>query len=223
MQSLTWADILGPEKEKAYFKALMASVADDSRHHTIYPSSQNRFLAFKLTPLAKVKVLILGQDPYHGPEQAHGLSFSVPPHIQPPPSLKNIFKELAADCQIPVPRSGCLTHWAEQGVLLLNTSLSVRHGQAGSHSHLGWQLFTDTVIKAVSQHTSHVVFILWGSHAQKKAPLIDQSSHAILQAPHPSPLSAHRGFLGCRHFSKTNEYLKQHGKEPIKWADTSER
>jgi len=161
--------------------------------------------------------VILGQDPYHGPGQAHGLSFSVQEGVDIPPSLRNIFKEIKSDLGIPAPNHGSLQHWADQGVLLLNATLTVEEGNAGSHQRKGWERFTDTAIKVVSEHCNNVVFMLWGSYAQKKIELIDTAKHCILQAAHPSPLSAHRGFLGCKHFSKANEYLKEHGKKPIDW------
>ncbi len=214
-----WTTALSAEKEKEYFKKLLRYVHQDSQQYPVYPSPENRFLALKLTPLSAVKVVILGQDPYHGPGQAHGLSFSVPESTPKPPSLKNIFKELSSDCQIDEPPHGCLIHWAKQGVLLLNTSLSVRHGSAGSHSQIGWEQFTDKVIKTISVSRRHVVFLLWGAHAQKKSQLIDKNNHCILTAPHPSPLSAHRGFLGCKHFSQTNNYLTQHNLEAIVWEN----
>lgn len=184
----------------------------------IYPPKQDVFNAFKYTPLEKVKAVIIGQDPYHGPGQAHGLCFSVAPGITPPPSLKNIFKALNHDLNITAPKHGCLTAWAQQGILLLNTVLTVEHSKAHSHSQFGWQQFTDKVIETINQHVSRpVVYLLWGSHAIKKSALVSNPNHMILQAPHPSPLSAHRGFLTCKHFSKANTWLAQHGSNAIDW------
>lgn len=186
---------------------------------TIYPPKANIFNALNTTPLSDVKVVILGQDPYHGAGQAMGLSFSVPVIIPKPPSLQNILRELASDLNIPVSNHGDLTHWANQGVLLLNAVLTVQAGQAGSHANRGWEQFTDSVIDAINQHTEHTVFILWGSYAKKKGRFIDTSRHLVLTANHPSPLSANRGgFFGSRPFSQTNAYLEQHGKTPIDWA-----
>lgn len=184
----------------------------------IYPPREDVFNAFKMTPLEKVRVVILGQDPYHGPNQAHGLCFSVQPGVAPPPSLVNIFKELQQDIAgFHYPDHGCLTHWAEQGVLLLNTVLTVQQGQAHSHAKIGWEEFTDKVIEQLNQHCEGLVFLLWGSHAQKKGSIVDRSRHCVMTAPHPSPLSAHRGFFGCKHFSRTNAYLQEQGKSPIDW------
>ncbi len=183
----------------------------------IYPPGAQIFNALDSTPLPQVKVVILGQDPYHGPGQAHGLCFSVAPGVPAPPSLKNIFKELQRDLGLPVPNHGCLQRWAEQGVLLLNTSLTVEQGQAGSHASKGWQTFTDRIIELVNQECQGVVFLLWGAHAQSKRKLIDASKHQVLCSAHPSPLSAHRGFLGNGHFSATNAYLQAQGKNPIDW------
>jgi uracil-DNA glycosylase len=183
----------------------------------IYPESKNIFNAFNATPLEQVKVVIIGQDPYHGPGQAHGLSFSVQPGVDVPPSLRNIFKEIRNDLSLPMPAHGCLQSWTTQGVLLLNATLTVEHANAGSHQGKGWETFTDRVIKLVSDEREGVVFMLWGSYAQRKIELIDAGKHLILTAPHPSPLSAHRGFLGCKHFSKTNDYLLSRGQVPISW------
>ena len=183
----------------------------------VFPPASQIFAAFDLCPFSAVKVVILGQDPYHGEGQANGLAFSVAPGIDIPPSLINIYKEIRSDLGTPIPASGDLSRWAEQGVLLLNSSLTVRAHEAASHSAIGWELLTDAAISALSERRSGLVFILWGSHARRKAPLIDRSKHLILEAPHPSPLSAHRGFFGCRHFSKTNEYLRQQGKQEIIW------
>lgn len=184
----------------------------------IFPKGNEYFNAFNLTPFEQVKVVILGQDPYHGPNQAHGLCFSVQPGVALPPSLLNIFKELQRDLHIPMPNHGNLTHWAEQGVLLLNAVLTVEQGKAAAHQGKGWEQFTDAVIRELNDHREGIVFMLWGSYAQKKGQFIDRKKHCVLQAPHPSPLSAHRGFLGCGHFSKANEYLKQRGMEPIDWV-----
>lgn len=218
-KNLTWQDVLGEEKEQAYFQAALNHVKNE-RHagKTIYPTQENIFNALKLTPFDQVKVVILGQDPYHGPKQAHGLSFSVQHGIEPPPSLKNIFQELKSDLGLPIPTHGNLEKWAQQGVLLLNTSLTVEAGKPQSHGNIGWEKFTDKVIKALNDHKEGVVFLLWGSHAQRKGEIIDPKKHKILTAPHPSPLSAHRGFLGCRHFSKTNQLLREMGKTEIDWS-----
>ena len=215
----TWQDALGPQKEAEYFTRLLARVeAEREAGKVIYPPQQDVFNALKYTPLESVKVVILGQDPYHGPDQAHGLCFSVLPGVKTPPSLVNIYKELAADIDgFVIPKQGTLTSWAEQGVLLLNTVLTVEQGKAHSHAKWGWETFTDAVIDAVNRHQQGVVFLLWGSHAQKKGMHIDTSKHHVLSAPHPSPLSAHRGFLGCKHFSQTNQLLSSQNKSPINW------
>ena len=215
----SWHEVLGPEKAKSYFQDLMQKVdAERAAGKNVYPPQEQVFEALKVTPLENVKVVILGQDPYHGPEQAHGLSFSVQPGIKVPPSLKNMYKELASDLDsFVVPEHGYLMPWAEQGVLLLNTVLTVAQGKAHSHAKFGWETFTDAVIEAVNTACTDVVFMLWGSHAQKKGRAIDRSRHLVLEAPHPSPLSAHRGFLGCKHFSQANEYLQARGKQPINW------
>lgn len=214
-----WVDILAQEKQQPYFKQMMQFVEDErAAGKTIYPPSQNVFNAFDLTELDKVKVVILGQDPYHGPNQAHGLSFSVLPGVKPPPSLVNIYKELASDIAgFRIPPHGFLQSWAEQGVLLLNTVLTVEQAKAHSHAKIGWERFTDAAIKQLSDHGNGLVFLLWGSHAQKKGAIIDKQKHHLLSAPHPSPLSAYRGFLGCKHFSQTNALLIQQGKSPINW------
>ena len=215
----TWQDALGPQKEAEYFTRLMARIQSEREAgKVIYPPQQDVFNALKFTPLESVKVVILGQDPYHGPDQAHGLCFSVLPGVKTPPSLVNIYKELAADIDgFVIPKHGTLTRWAEQGVLLLNTVLTVEQGKAHSHAKWGWETFTDAVIDAVNRHQQGVVFLLWGSHAQKKGMHIDTSKHHVLSAPHPSPLSAHRGFLGCKHFSQTNQLLTSQNKSPINW------
>ncbi len=213
----SWKLALEDEFNKEYFRNLVEFLREERKKHVIYPAGKNIFAAFNNTPLPAVRVVLLGQDPYHGPGQAHGLCFSVPDGVPFPPSLKNIFKELHNDLGIPVPFSGNLTKWARQGVFLLNATLTVRQHQAGSHQGKGWEIFTDEVIKTISDLRSGVVFLLWGSYAQKKEPLIDTSKHYVLKAPHPSPLSANRGFFGCKHFSKTNEILTKNGLPPIDW------
>jgi uracil-DNA glycosylase len=215
----SWKDELKDEFEKPYFGQIVERLKKDRQDgKTIYPPGAQIFNAFAHTPFSKVKVVILGQDPYHGAGQAHGLSFSVPDGVKPPPSLVNIFKEIEDDLGIPAPRSGNLTHWADQGVLLLNASLTVLAGDANSHAQIGWHQFTDAAIRHVSDNKEHVVFMLWGRFAQDKAALIDGTRHLILKAPHPSPFSAHTGFLGCGHFSKANNYLREHGERPINWS-----
>ncbi|MDU8925234.1 uracil-DNA glycosylase [Pasteurellaceae bacterium LIM206] len=215
----TWKDVIGIEKEQPYFQHILQQVHQArATGKVVYPPQNEIFSAFKLTEFAQVKVVILGQDPYHGPNQAHGLAFSVKPGITPPPSLLNMYKELSdeyADFQ--VPEHGYLVPWAAQGVLLLNTVLTVERGMAHSHASLGWETFTDRVIAALNEHRDHLVFLLWGSHAQRKGQFIDRQRHCVLTAPHPSPLSAHRGFFGCGHFIRANEYLVAHGIEPINW------
>lgn len=212
-----WDEVLKDEINQPYFKELMQRVAEEYRTHTVYPPEPLLFQALKLTPFAAVKAVILGQDPYHGPGQAHGLSFSVLPGVKIPPSLRNMYKELASDLEVSVPDHGYLIHWAEEGVLLLNTVLTVREGQAASHQKLGWQRFTDAVIQAIGEREQPAVFILWGAHAQKKEALIDTGRHAVLKSVHPSPLSARGGFFGSRPYSQTNDYLKSHGIQPINW------
>ena len=192
--------------------------AEKAAGKRIYPPGSQIFRAFELTPFDEVKVVILGQDPYHGPGQAHGLCFSVRPNVPPPPSLVNIFKEIEDDLGIAPPDHGCLQPWAEQGVLLLNSVLTVVQGQAGAHQGKGWERFTDKVVETVNRHREGVVFLLWGSHARKKGQHIDRRRHLVLEGPHPSPLSAYRGFFGCRHFSKANTWLQQKGQNPIDWA-----
>src|ERR1044071_2271631 len=212
----TWKKILKEEFDKPYFENIVLHLKTErSQGKVIYPPGSLIFNAFNTTSFNKVKVVILGQDPYHGPHQAHGLCFSVQNGVPPPPSLVNIFKELHDDSGVPIPGHGNLTHWAEQGVFLLNASLTVRAGEPMSHSKIGWATFTDTVIKKISEEKEHVVFMLWGKFAQEKRVLIDESKHFILRAAHPSPLSAHAGFFGCKHFSKANEYLVKHGIDPI--------
>lgn len=215
----TWHDILGAEKEQAYFKDTLAYVnAKRQQGKVIYPPQADVFNAFKITEFANVKVVILGQDPYHGPNQAHGLCFSVQHPVPPPPSLVNIYKELSSDIEgFSIPNHGDLTAWAKQGVLLLNTVLTVEAGQAHSHKHLGWERFTDVVVDKLNQHGKQLVFMLWGSHAQKKGQFIDTQKHCVLKSTHPSPLSAYRGFLGCQHFSKANAYLQSTGREAVDW------
>lgn len=215
----TWKEAIGEEKEKPYFQQILQQV-HQARHVgiTIYPPQNEVFSAFSLTEFDQVKVVILGQDPYHRPNQAHGLSFSVKPPVAPPPSLLNIYKELATDIEgFVIPKHGYLVDWAKQGVLLLNTVLTVEEGKANSHANWGWETFTDKVIAKLNAHRETIVFLLWGSHAQKKGAFIDRNKHCVLTAPHPSPLAAHRGFFGCRHFSKANEYLKAHGMAEINW------
>jgi uracil-DNA glycosylase len=213
----SWKEALLDEFEKPYFIELTKFLREEKKNQTIYPPGSMIFSAFNYTPLASVKVVILGQDPYHGEGQAHGLSFSVPKGIALPPSLRNIYKELREDIGIVPPTSGCLQGWAKQGVLLLNTTLTVRKVQAFSHAGKGWETFTDEVIKVISKYRAGIVFILWGKHAQKKVTLIDTSKHFILTSAHPSPLSAYNGFFGCKHFSKTNEILQNNGLETINW------
>lgn len=213
----SWKEVLQTEFDKPYFENLVGFVKQEYASHTIFPPAGQIFNAFNTCPFNHVKVVILGQDPYHGPRQAHGLCFSVNDGIQFPPSLQNIFKEITSDLGIPVPTTGNLTRWAEQGVLLLNATLTVRASQAGSHQGRGWEEFTDAVIKIISEKAENVVFMLWGSYAIKKKALIDASKHCILTAPHPSPLSSYRGFFGCKHFSQTNAYLASKGKQPIEW------
>lgn len=213
----SWASQLSSEFNKPYFEQLIQFVKAEYAAGTCYPPGGLIFNAFNQTPFDKVKVVILGQDPYHGPGQAHGLCFSVNDGVQFPPSLVNIFKEIEAETGIPVPNSGNLTRWAQQGVFLLNTCLSVRQHQAFSHSGKGWETFTDAVISKLSQEREGLVFLLWGAPAGKKASLIDTQKHLILRSAHPSPLSAYRGFFGNHHFTLTNDYLIQHGKQPIVW------
>lgn len=217
--SLTWHDVLAQEKEQPYFVQTLEFVGKArAEGKVIYPPQKDVFNAFRYTEFDQVKVVILGQDPYHGPNQAHGLSFSVRPGIPAPPSLMNMYKELANDIPgFTIPPHGCLQSWAEQGVLLLNTVLTVEAGQAHSHANLGWETFTDRVISALNEKRDGIVFLLWGSHAQKKGSIIDTQRHYVLKSPHPSPLSAHRGFMGCRHFSKANQLLEQQGLAPIDW------
>ncbi|WP_027706969.1 uracil-DNA glycosylase [Zooshikella ganghwensis] len=214
----SWKKVIGGEFNKAYMQQLKAFlVAEKQAGKTIYPKGSEYFQAFSLTPFEEVKVVILGQDPYHGPGQAHGLCFSVRPKVKIPPSLINIYKELQADLGITPPQHGCLEGWAKQGVLLLNSVLTVEQGRAAAHQGRGWEQFTDHAISVLNQSREGVVFMLWGAYAQKKGSYIDTSKHLVLKSVHPSPLSAHRGFLGCKHFSQANHYLQQQGKTPIDW------
>lgn len=217
LMETSWRPILIEETEKPYFKTLRQFVAEERRQGVVYPPKEQEFAALHLTPFEKVSVLILGQDPYHGPNQAQGLCFSVRRGVPPPPSLQNIYKELRDDVGCVIPPHGDLTQWAEQGVLLLNAVLTVRAGQAASHGGKGWETFTDAVIQAVNAKTERVVFVLWGAYARKKAPLIDTSRHVIIQSAHPSPLSANNGFFGSRPFSKINAALREAGRPEINW------
>lgn len=218
VESKTWAEVLQGEREQSYFKELLAFVEGERRAgRIIYPQNSDVFNALSYTAFGDVKVVILGQDPYHGPNQAHGLCFSVKPPTPPPPSLVNIFIELEREFGFMRPSHGCLESWAKQGVLLLNAVLTVEEGKAGSHANRGWEKFTDRVIRELNDRREHIVFLLWGAYAQKKAAFVDRKRHLVLEAPHPSPLSAHRGFLGCGHFTKANEYLKAHGIPEIDW------
>jgi uracil-DNA glycosylase len=212
-----WKKILWEEFQSPYFKELKEFLVTEKRQYTVYPPGHLIFNAFQHTPFHQVKAVILGQDPYHGKGQAHGLCFSVPPGIPKPPSLVNIFKELQSDLGIPLPEHGNLEKWADQGVMLLNATLTVRANQAGSHQNQGWETFTNQVIERISEKSKGVVFLLWGRYAQAKENLIDGQKHLILKAAHPSPFSAYNGFFGCRHFSRTNQFLEQQGKEPIDW------
>ncbi len=212
-----WAKALEPEFQKDYYKNLFNFVGQEYSSTTVYPPGNDIFNAFHLTPLSDVKVVIIGQDPYHEPGQAHGLSFSVKPGVDIPPSLQNIYKELHDDCGCYIPNNGYLVKWAEQGVLLLNAVLTVRAHRAASHQGKGWEEFTDAAIRIVNEINRPVVFMLWGSFARNKKEMLDNPKHLILEAPHPSPLSAYRGFFGCKHFSKANEFLKENGVDPIDW------
>lgn len=213
----SWRQRLQTEFDKPYFKALTDFVRMEYQRGRCYPPGKLIFNAFNLCPFDQVKVVLIGQDPYHEPGQAMGLCFSVNDGIPFPPSLQNIFKEIHDDTGASVPASGNLTRWAQQGVMLLNATLTVREHQAGSHQGHGWETFTDAVIKVLAEQREHLVFILWGSYAQRKGAFIDRSCHLVLQSAHPSPLSAYRGFFGNKHFSQANEYLKAHGVEPIRW------
>ncbi len=213
-----WKEILWEEFQSPYFNELKKFLVEEKKQFTVYPPGNLIFNAFQHSPFDRVKAVILGQDPYHGAGQAHGLCFSVPPGIRQPPSLVNILKELKSDLEIPVPGHGNLEKWADQGVLLINATLTVRAGQAGSHQNKGWETFTNRVIEMISAQKSGIVFLLWGRYAQAKESLIDAHKHLILKAAHPSPFSAYNGFFGCRHFSKTNEYLNQQGIPEIDWT-----
>lgn len=214
----SWKNVMKDEFNKPYFLQIVTFLKTEKMAgKTIYPPGPLIFNAFNTTPFDHVKAVLLGQDPYHGRGQAHGLCFSVQPGITPPPSLVNIYKELNADLGIPIPKHGTLTNWAEQGVLLLNASLTVRDGEPMSHAQIGWAEFTNAVIKKISDQKHNVIFILWGKFAQEKQVLIDETKHLVLKAAHPSPFSANNGFLGCRHFSKTNDYLVKNGIDPIDW------
>lgn len=213
----SWLPVLGDETSKPYYQQLYEFVRAERRRYKVYPPAEDVFNALRYTPYEQVRVVIIGQDPYHGENQAHGLAFSVRPGVAIPPSLLNIFKELKDDVGFRIPNNGYLVPWAEQGVLLLNAVLTVRAHQANSHQGKGWEPFTDAVLRAVNAKAQRVVFLLWGSYAQKKAEGIDGRRHTVLKAPHPSPLSASRGFFGCRHFSKTNAALQAEGFQPIDW------
>ena len=215
----SWKARLGAELQQPYMQSLREFLSSQFKNKkVIYPKAKEYFAALEHTPFDKVKVVILGQDPYHGPEQAHGLSFSVRPGIEVPPSLQNIYKEIQSDLGITMPKHGHLEKWAHQGVLLLNATLSVEAGRAGSHQKKGWEQFTDRIIDELNRGRDGLVFLLWGAYAQKKGERIDRSRHLVLTAPHPSPLSAHRGFFGSKHFSKANEYLQKQGIKPIDWS-----
>ena len=214
----SWKTVLVDEFTKNYFTELRNKVRIEYKSNVIYPHPTKIFNAFSLTPFNKVKVVVIGQDPYHGENQAHGLSFSVENGVKIPPSLNNIFKELKSDLKINVPKSGNLSSWAEQGVLMLNSVLTVRSGVANSHKNIGWEIFTENVINIISSQLSNIVFILWGKQAQEKIKIIDIKKHLILKSAHPSPLSAYNGFFGCKHFSKCNSYLKKNNKKEIDWS-----
>lgn len=213
-----WDEVLQEEVQKPYFQELRYTLAREYKQHTVYPPKELLFSALKLTPYERTRVVILGQDPYHGPGQAHGLSFSVMPGVRIPPSLQNIYKELDSDLGISAPNHGYLLHWAEKGVLMLNAVLTVREGQPNSHKGLGWERFTDAIMMKLNERDEPLVFILWGSYAQQKGAFIDRRRHKVIRSPHPSPLSAHRGFLGSRPFSQTNDFLREQGMGPIDWA-----
>ncbi|MFF2909821.1 uracil-DNA glycosylase [Paenibacillus sp. NPDC057934] len=213
-----WDKVLQEEVEKPYFDELRYALAREYKTHTIYPPKDELFSALKLTPYEGTRVVILGQDPYHGEGQAHGLSFSVKPGVRIPPSLRNIYAELHEDIGMSIPTHGYLKHWAEEGVLMLNAVLTVRESQPNSHKGLGWERFTDAIMEKLNERTVPMVFILWGSHAQKKGAFIDKNRHLVIQSPHPSPLSAHRGFLGSRPFTQANRYLESHGLQGIDWT-----
>ena len=213
-----WKEALSGEFEKLYFETLWEQVSEEYRTKEIFPPVDDVFNAFNYTPLSKVNCVIIGQDPYHNVGQAHGLCFSVKPGVDIPPSLVNIYKELHDDIGFQIPDNGYLEKWAKQGVLMLNTVLTVRAHEANSHKGLGWEKFTDAVIKVLNEQDRPIVYLLWGAPAQKKAAKVDNPKHLLLKAPHPSPLSSYRGFFGCKHFSKANEFLKENGLEPIEWS-----
>jgi len=213
----SWKEVLQNEFQSSYFAVLKLFLVEEKKQYDVYPPGAHIFAAFNKTPFDQVSVVIIGQDPYHGKGQAHGLCFSVSDNIKKPPSLVNIFKELNNDLEIPIPQHGNLEKWANQGVLLLNATLTVRANQAGSHQNKGWEQFTDSVIRILSEKKSGLIFILWGAYAQAKEKLIDLQKHYVLKAAHPSPFSAYNGFFGCKHFSKTNELLTKMGKTPIDW------
>lgn len=213
-----WDEILKDEFQSDYYAQIRETLKQEYASHEIYPPMQDIFNALRYTSYSDVKAVLLGQDPYHGPGQAHGLCFSVRPGVAPPPSLQNIFKELQSDMGLPAPHSGCLIPWAKEGVLMLNTTLTVRRGQANSHSKIGWTKFTDAIIQKLNDHEQPIVFLLWGSNARSKKALITNPNHLILETVHPSPLSAHQGFFGSRHFSQCNEFLIAHGIAPIDWT-----
>lgn len=213
----SWRERLQEEFDKPYFGELTAFVRQEYMQRVVYPPAKLIFNAFNLCPFHRVKVVLIGQDPYHGPGQAQGLCFSVNEGVKFPPSLVNIFKELESDLGVPTPRSGSLVHWARQGVFLLNATLTVREHEAGSHQNRGWEEFTDAVIRCLATEREHLVFILWGSYAQRKGAFIDRSRHLVITSPHPSPLSAYHGFFGTKPFSRTNDYLVANGQEPIQW------
>ena len=213
-----WKQALGDEFEQSYMQELRAFLlAEKAAGKVVYPPGPLIFNALNSTPLSRVKVVIIGQDPYHGPGQAHGLCFSVQPGVRTPPSLQNMYKEIQRDLGYPIPAHGSLQSWADQGVLLLNAVLTVTQAQAGAHANRGWERFTSRIIELLNEQCEHLVFMLWGSYAQKKGQQIDASRHCVLKSVHPSPLSAYRGFIGCGHFSTANEYLLEHGREPIDW------
>lgn len=213
-----WDEILKDEFQSDYYAQIRETLKQEYASHEIYPPMQDIFNALRYTSYSDVKAVLLGQDPYHGPGQAHGLCFSVRPGVAPPPSLQNIFKELQSDMGLPAPHSGCLIPWTKEGVLMLNTTLTVRRGQANSHSKIGWTKFTDAIIQKLNDHEQPIVFLLWGSNARSKKALITNPNHLILETVHPSPLSAHQGFFGSRHFSQCNEFLMAHGIAPIDWT-----
>ncbi|MBN2776065.1 MAG: uracil-DNA glycosylase [Bacteroidales bacterium] len=213
----SWYKELKDEFKKDYFDNLRRFILQEKSQYMVFPRGSQIFSAFNLTPIDKVKLVIIGQDPYHGQGQAHGLCFSVQPGVKIPPSLLNIYKELKTDLDFKIPNHGNLEYWAEQGVFLINATLTVRANSAGSHQNKGWEIFTDTVIRKLNDKCNNLVFLLWGRYAQAKEKIIDPSKHLVLKAAHPSPLSAYNGFFGCKHFSKSNDYLQNHGKKPIDW------